>query len=142
MEPKDLAFAAAHVLDDKKATDVVIADVSEVADITDFFVIATGTTNRHVDSLVDDVEDTLKLEGAEPIAIEGREECSWALIDYGPVIVHLFQPQARQFYRLEHLWANARYYDVVDGEIVERPRPEVAQAEGEAPAAAADGQPA
>lgn len=120
MEPKDLAFAAARVLDQKKAEAVVIADVSKVADITDYFVIATGNTKRHVDSLVDDVEEALHVCDEDPQSIEGREECTWTLMDYGPVIVHIFQPQARSFYRLENLWKDATYYDVVDGEIVER----------------------
>lgn len=135
MEPKELAFEAAHLLDDKKATDVVVADVSEVADITDFFVIATAGNRRQVDSLVDDLEERLAVLGEKPFSIEGREECTWALVDYGPVIVHVFQPDARSYYRLERLWGNARFYDMVEGELVERPvRPR------EVPAAAQDGE--
>ena len=120
MDPKELAFTAANIIDDKKGEDIVVADVSKVADITDFFVIATASNNRQVDSLIDFVEEGLKPLGADPLQIEGREECSWALIDYDPVMVHIFQPAARSFYRLDKLWGDATFYDMVDGELVER----------------------
>ncbi len=125
MEPKDTAFEIAHVLDEKKACDIVIADVSEVADICDFFVIATAPNKRLVDSLVDDVDEHMAALGVSHGDIEGREECTWALMDYGPVVVHIFQPEAREYYRLERLWNRARFYDVdEEGQIVGRPSAE------------------
>lgn len=120
VDPKELAFIAARVIDEKQGQQVMVADVSKVADITDFFVIATARNRRMVDSLIDDVEEALKAFGAEPISIEGREESTWALIDYGSVIVHIFQEEAREFYRLERLWGDAEYYDLVDGELIAR----------------------
>lgn len=120
MEPQELAFAAAHILDDKKGENVVVIDVSKVADITEYFVIATANSNRLVDALIDYVEEGLKPYGADPLQIEGREQCSWAIMDYGSVMVHIFQPDARSFYRLERLWGDATFYDLVDGEIQKR----------------------
>lgn len=120
MDPKQIAFTAARVLDEKQGEQVVVANVSKIADITDYFVIATARNRRMVDSLIDDVEEALKAMGAEPLSIEGREECTWALVDFGPVIVHIFQEEARDFYRLERLWGDAEYFDVVDGEIEAR----------------------
>ena len=75
--------------------------------ITDVFVIATGTSRPHVQSLADRVEELLKLAGRRPLRDEGRAEAEWVLLDYGDVVVHLFQTQARAYYDLERLWRDA-----------------------------------
>ena len=124
LEAQDLAFAAARVIDEKHGTAIRVIDVRGIADIADFFVIATASNRRLVDALIDDVEEALKPLGADPFSIEGREECTWALIDYGTVIVHVFQPQTRDYYRLERLWNDAPSYDVIDGEIIARELPQ------------------
>lgn len=81
--------------------------MSELLWITDVFVIAGGTSNRHVQSLADEVEHRLKEEERRPLRSEGRSEAEWILLDYGDVIVHLFQPTVRSYFDLERLWGDA-----------------------------------
>jgi len=95
------------VIDAKKGIDVVLLDVSKLLWITDVFVIASGTSNRHVQSLADEVEFRLQDEGRRPLRREGRKEAEWVLLDYGDVVVHLFQPATREYFSLERLWGDA-----------------------------------
>ena len=97
----------AAVLDEKKGSDLVLLDVSELLWITDAFLICSGTSRPHVQSLAEDVE--LKLKGADrrPLRVEGKAEGQWVLLDYGEVVVHVFQPETRDFYGLERLWGDA-----------------------------------
>ena len=107
-ETIDLARAAADALDDKKAADVVLLDVADLLQITGVFVIATGSSNRQVKSLADEVTDKLKERfERKPARKEGVTEGEWVLLDYGDVIVHVFQPDTRSFYDLERLWGDA-----------------------------------
>lgn len=99
---------AAEAANDKKAHDVLVLDVAQTIVITAYFVIATGTTDRHVRSIADEVEDQLReTAGVKPIGREGEREGKWVLLDFGDVVVHVFQPDERDFYRLEKLWADA-----------------------------------
>lgn len=83
-------------------------DISELLVVTDVFVIASGTSNRHVRSLADDVEGKLKAEmGRMPLRREGREYSRWVLLDYGDMVVHVFDQETRDYYQLERLWADA-----------------------------------
>lgn len=107
LEPKDLAVLAAEAAAEKKATDIVVMDVGQTLVITDFFVVATGATARQVSAIVDEVDITLKAAGARVIGREGEREGTWVLLDYGDVVVHVFQPEERDFYRLEKLWSDA-----------------------------------
>ena len=92
----------------KGAEDVCIVDLTELSDVCDYFVIATGSNTRMVDAIVDEVEEKVaKTCGEHPFSIEGREERSWILMDYGSVVVHSFTPEAREYYRLEKLWGDA-----------------------------------
>lgn len=97
----------AAVLDEKKGADLVFLDVSELLWITDVFVIASGTSRPHVQSLAEDVELKLKAVDRRPLRVEGKPEGKWALLDYGDVVVHIFQPETRDFYGLERLWGDA-----------------------------------
>jgi ribosome-associated protein len=100
---KDLALNA---LDDLKARDVITLDVREMTDVTDFMVICTGTSNRHVKSLADNVALDLKHTGGQAMGIEGVDHSSeWALVDFGEVVVHVMLPDTREFYDLERLWS-------------------------------------
>ncbi len=103
------AFKAAN---DKKALDIVILDVSEVSSFTDTFLIATGTSNRHVKTLVDSVELALKNIAGSPMSIEGLNESNWVLMDYGNLIVHIFDDETRRFYDLQKLWSDATQIEV------------------------------
>lgn len=100
---------AADAIFAKKATDIVLLDVEGLFLLSDVFVIATGTSRPHVQSLAEHLEETLKLKvDLKPLRSEGRNEAEWILLDYGDIIVHLFQESAREFYGLERLWADAK----------------------------------
>jgi ribosome-associated protein len=101
----------AQVLDTKKAVDVVLLDVSELLWITDVFVIASGTSNRQVQSLADEIEFKLRESNRRPLRVEGRSEAEWVLLDYGDVVVHIFQPTVREYFNLERLWGDAPRVD-------------------------------
>jgi ribosome-associated protein len=96
-----LAVAA---LEDLKAQDVLSINVREKTSITDYMVIASGTSSRHVKSLVDNVLEKVKEQGVRPLGSEGLDSGEWALLDLGDVVVHVMQPSTRQFYDLEKLW--------------------------------------
>lgn len=99
---------AADAIFSKKGMDIVLLDVEGLFVLSDVFVIATGTSNTHVQSLSDYVEERMREElGSKALRSEGRSEAEWILLDFGDVIVHLFQAAAREFYGLERLWADA-----------------------------------
>lgn len=82
--------------------------MAELLQITEVFVLATGTSNRHVRTLADEVDEQIKARlGRDPLRVEGITEAEWVLLDYGDVVVHVFQDETRRFYDLEHLWADA-----------------------------------
>ena len=95
------------MIDEKKGIDIVLLDVSELLWITDVFVIASGTSRPHVQSLAEDVELKLKAADRRPLRVEGKQEGKWVLLDYGEAVVHVFQPETRDFYGLERLWGDA-----------------------------------
>ncbi|HEX9854005.1 MAG TPA: ribosome silencing factor [Acidimicrobiia bacterium] len=89
-----------------------LLDVSELVVVTDVFVIATGTSNRHVKSLVDEVEAQLARHlSRKPLRREGKEHARWVLLDYGDIVVHVFDQETRDYYELERLWADAPSID-------------------------------
>ena len=92
---------------ERKADDVVGLDVREISSFADTFIIATGTSNRHVCSVTDSIEAALKAHGDPPMGIEGYDEGRWVLIDCGDAIVHVFQQEIRDHYDLERLWSDA-----------------------------------
>ena len=103
-----VARVAAQAAYDKKADDVCVLDLTELSDVCDYFVIASGSNSRLCDSVVDEVEEKVAAQcGEHPFSIEGRDEKNWILMDYGSVIVHVFTPETRDFYRLEKLWGDA-----------------------------------
>ena len=106
-DTRALAVNIAKILDTKKARDIKILRVNEKTVLADYFVIATGTSTTHVKSLADEVEYEISTKfKTEPANIEGRGLGNWTLIDYENVIVHVFNPQAKDFYNLEKLWAD------------------------------------
>lgn len=115
IDAKEVARVAALAADDKIAEDVRIIDLTELSDVCDYFVIATGLNNRQTDAIVDEVEEKVADVCREhPFSIEGREERTWILMDYGSVVVHVFTPEAREHYRLEKLWGDAPVYMLED----------------------------
>ena len=113
-DSKELVREIAKVLNEKKAMDIVAIKTEEVTIVSDYFVIASGTSNTHTKSLADDVEYEIKQRtGIAPEHIEGRAT-GWILLDYGTVIVHIFQQENREYYNLERLWADASIVDLSD----------------------------
>ena len=106
MEPKALAIRIATILDKKKATRVKVLRVHDLTVMADYFVIASGTSSTHVKSLAEEAEFQLKEAGIAPLRTEGFNTQNWFILDYGSVIVHVFSPDARDFYDLDHLWAD------------------------------------
>lgn len=100
----DLGALAVSALEDLKAVDIKVLDVSKLTTITDIMVIATGTSNRHAASLAHNVIDKAKEGGYRPIGVEGLNEGEWVLVNLSGVIVHVMQAQSRAFYQLEKLW--------------------------------------
>jgi len=104
----DLAAAAAHAIWDKKGFDVVALRVREIAQYTDFLVIASATSDRHAVAIADNVEDALRARAGErPASVEGKPHGRWILIDYGDIVVHVFQRAVREYYQLERLYHDA-----------------------------------
>lgn len=102
-----LAKKIVSILDNKKAENIKVIDVSGLTSLTDVFVIATGTSTTHVRSLADEVDEQLKKESVSPRNIEGKTT-GWILLDYYGVVVHVFTRQEREYYNLEHLWADGK----------------------------------
>ncbi|CAG69775.1 conserved hypothetical protein [Acinetobacter baylyi ADP1] len=94
-------------LTDVKAKDILELDVSNISNVADAIIIASGTSTRHVKALADNVADEARKSGFRPIGIEGERDAEWILIDLGYVVVHVMLPTARKFYDLESLWRNA-----------------------------------
>lgn len=110
---RECALIAAKAANEKKATDIMVQDVHELVSVTDFFVIATASNNRQVEAIIDAIEEAEREEaGIKPLHREGLETGVWALLDYGNFVVHVFQPEAREYYRLEALWNDAPVLDL------------------------------
>jgi ribosome-associated protein len=103
----DLAQRAAAIALDNKANDVVVLSLKGVSDMTDFFVIASGTSDTHVRSLGEHIQEGLKRDGTVAHHVEGTQQGRWVLLDYVDFVVHLFHPSLRNFYQLERLWSDA-----------------------------------
>jgi ribosome-associated protein len=107
IEPSRLAALARDALEDGKGVDIRVLDVHTMTVITDYMIVATGRSSRQVKALADRVREAVvahKAEGASVVGIEGEAQAEWVLIDLGDVIVHVMQPETREFYQLEKLW--------------------------------------
>jgi len=107
VEVSHAAERAAELALERKADDVAALDLRGISSATDFFVIATGTSDVQVKAIAEHVIDELKKEDARPLHVEGLEGGRWVLLDYIDFVVHVFHPQAREFYQLEVLWGDA-----------------------------------
>ena len=108
MNAKSLALRCRELADNKKAEDIMVLDVRKISSITDYFVIATGTSEPHLRAIVDEVRDTLHKECAlHPRATDGTLQTAWIVLDYFDVIVHVMRPEVREHYDLEGLWGDA-----------------------------------
>ena len=112
MTPKELAIIAAKALDEKKGKEISAIEITEITTLADYFVIATGGSNTQINALCDAVEEKLEAEaGEKPLHREGHRGGIWVLLDYGCLVVHVFNTEAREFYGLERLWSDGKPLD-------------------------------
>ena len=104
MENLEIANLAAEALENKKGEDVKILDIRELSDFADYFVLATGNNSNQIDAMEQAVGEALLKAGAEHRNTEGNRDSSWILMDYGDVIIHIFDKESRSFYDLERIW--------------------------------------
>jgi len=111
----DVAVEAAQAADDKKAADVRVMDMRDTLGITDYFVIASGNTERQVRRIIDNIEQRLRGIGAKAVRREGERSGRWVLLDYVDVVVHVFREEERRFYDLERLWQDVEFVEWRNG---------------------------
>jgi ribosome-associated protein len=107
IESSELARRIVDLLSDRQAEDVVLLDIHAVASFADYFVIASAQNARHMDALINAFDKELAREGVKPLRREGEPSSGWVLVDFGPVIVHIFTAEDRTYYNLEGLWTRA-----------------------------------
>jgi len=107
LDPTDVAHAVVDAIVDKQGSDVVLLDIRPVSLIADYFVIGTGETERQIKAILDAIGERLGAVGVHPLHVEGTPGSGWIILDYGSVVAHLFAPETRRYYRLDHLWKNA-----------------------------------
>ena len=112
LTPKEIAYAVTKALDEKKGMNIKLLKIDKVSSLADYFLICTGTSNTHVRTLCDYAEYTLEQLGEPMLGREGHRGNSWELLDYGTIVVHVFTEEAREFYSLERLWADAESVDL------------------------------
>ena len=116
LSAKEVAARAAKALDAKMGEDIRLIGITDISTLADYFLICTGTSNTHVRTLCDFAEYALEEAGEKPLGREGHRGNTWELLDYGCLVIHVFTEEARQFYDLERLWADAEKIDL--GEII------------------------
>ena len=109
---RELAEIAVKALDSKKGKEIRLLRIDKITTLAEYFVICTGTSNTQINALCDAVEKELTEKGEEPLHREGYRGGTWVLLDYGCVVVHVFNDEARKFYSLEHLWADGEEVDL------------------------------
>ena len=109
---KEVALTVTKALDAKKGMDIKLLKIDKVSSLADYFLICTGTSNTHVKTLCDFAEYTLDQLGEPMLGREGHRGNSWELLDYGTLVVHVFTEEAREFYNLERIWADAENVDL------------------------------
>lgn len=108
MDSRKLALLCRELADNKKAEHITILDVRELSSVTDYFVIASGTSQPHLRAIVDEIQDTIREDhGVKPIAVDGTLQTAWVVLDYFDVIVHVMRQDVRDRYDLETLWGDA-----------------------------------
>ena len=114
LTPQKIAYEVTKALDAKKGMDIKLLKIDRVSSLADYFLICTGTSNTHVKTLCDYAEYTLEELGEKMLGREGHRGNTWELLDYGTIVIHVFTEEARKFYDLERLWADAEVVDLSD----------------------------
>ena len=112
LSAKEIAIQVTKALDEKKGMDIRLLRINDISSLADYFLICTGTSNTHVKTLCDYAEYTLEQLGEPMLGREGHRGNAWELLDYGTIVVHVFTEEARRFYDLERLWADAENVDL------------------------------
>lgn len=107
----DRALVCARVGEDNKAKDIVVLDMRGITPLYDYFVLLTGGSRRQIHTLTEEVDAALRAEGETRLSIQGYQTSRWVVQDYGDVVVHVFDAEAREYYALEDLWADAKRVD-------------------------------
>ena len=114
LSAKEVALEVTRALDAEKGIDIRLLRIEKVSSLADYFLICTGSSNTHVKTLCDYAEYTMEQLGEPMLGREGHRGNSWELLDFGSVVVHVFTEEARKFYDLERLWADAEQVDLKD----------------------------
>ena len=114
LSAKEVAYQVTKALDEKKGKDIKLLKIDKISTLADYFLICTGTSNTHVKTLCDYAEDVFERLGEPMLGREGHRGNTWELLDFGSVVVHVFTEEAREFYALERLWADAQQIDLKD----------------------------
>lgn len=114
MTAKEIAKNAFMFLDEKKAMDIKIIDISQISVIADYFIICGGSNSRQVQAIAENVEEKLGKMGVEPRSTEGYQSANWILLDYQDVIIHVFNQEQRLFYDLERIWVDGKLVEIAD----------------------------
>ena len=114
LSAKEVALEVTRALDAKKGIDIRLLRIEKVSSLADYFLICTGSSNTHVKTLCDYAEYTMEQLGEPMLGREGHRGNSWELLDFGSIVVHVFTEEARRFYDLERLWADAEVVDLKD----------------------------
>lgn len=107
LSPQRIASIAVEAARDKKAKDIVTLDIFAISTICDYFVICSGMSSTQVKAIAENIEQKLEEQNISKLRVEGLKDANWILLDYGAVVVHVFQEDDRAFYNLEHLWGDA-----------------------------------
>jgi len=105
---KEMAYDIVGLIDEKLGSDIVLMEVSKISSLADYFIIASGNTPRQINAIVENVESGMEKKGYFAKQKEGNRDCNWMLVDYGDIIVHVFNKDQREFYNLEKLWCDAK----------------------------------
>ena len=114
MTARELAKVAVNALEDRKAEDVTVIDISEISPIADYFIIANGTNQNQLQAMRDAADEALYKAGVKVQQVEGNQNSTWILMDYGDIIIHIFSKEDRLFYDLERTWRDGKVIDTVD----------------------------
>ncbi len=108
MEAKEMTKLAIRALEDKKAQDIKVIDISEISTVADYFIIASGKNRSQIQAMCDNVDETMEKAGVFKKQTEGYQTANWILMDYGDIIVHIFDKENRLFYDLERIWRDGK----------------------------------
>jgi ribosome-associated protein len=109
LQSLDLARKAVDIIAEKKGADILLLDITPISLLTDYFIVASGDSERQINAIVDGIKSKVKAElRTNPLHVDGKPDSGWVVMDYGGIIIHIFSPEARSYYRLEELWDDAR----------------------------------